>query len=65
MPEIQVKGLFDYNTADAAGLSFRQGDIITVYKRLPSGWWEGMVDGKRGWFPSNFVSAPELVVFHI
>lgn len=36
-------------------LSFRAGQVISILTKDDSGWWDGTVDGKRGWFPSNFV----------
>lgn len=35
-------------------LCFRKGDIITVTQREEGGWWEGTLDDKTGWFPSNY-----------
>ena len=35
-------------------MSFRQGDIIQVITQLESGWWDGVINGVRGWFPSNY-----------
>jgi hypothetical protein len=37
-------------------LSFRAGQVIHVLNRDDSGWWDGEVDGRRGWFPSNYVN---------
>ncbi|TFY59291.1 hypothetical protein EVJ58_g5868 [Rhodofomes roseus] len=37
-------------------LSFQARQIIRVLNRDPSGWWDGEVDGRRGWFPSNYVT---------
>ncbi|GAA6010375.1 hypothetical protein JCM11491_006292 [Sporobolomyces phaffii] len=52
-----VQALYAYTGADAASLSFRQGDIIEVLSTLESGWWDGIhCETKvRGWFPSNYV----------
>ncbi|KAJ4494094.1 SH3 domain-containing protein, partial [Lentinula edodes] len=36
-------------------LSFRAGQVIQVLNRNASGWWDGELEGKRGWFPSNYV----------
>ncbi|GAA5919284.1 hypothetical protein JCM1841_006540 [Sporobolomyces salmonicolor] len=36
-------------------LSFEQGQIIRCLNQDQSGWWDGELDGRRGWFPSNFV----------
>lgn len=49
-----VRALYDYSTDDTTSLSFRAGDVIQVLKQLDSGWWDGIVNGQRGWFPSNY-----------
>lgn len=49
-----VKALYDYDADDRTSLSFRQGDIIQVITQLESGWWDGVINGVRGWFPSNY-----------
>lgn len=46
---------FDYEANMADELSIRAGDIITDVKQMDGGWWEGMLKGKRGVFPDNFV----------
>ncbi|KAI0755149.1 SH3 domain-containing protein [Daedaleopsis nitida] len=38
-------------------LTFRAGQVIRVLNRDTSGWWDGEVDGRRGWFPSNYVTS--------
>jgi hypothetical protein len=60
MKEIKVVALFDYQGNVPGALSLQKGDSITVLKRLSSGWWDGLIGTKRGWFPSNFVSSPKL-----
>ena len=49
-----VRALYDYDADDRTSLSFRQGDTIQVITRLASGWWDGIINGVRGWFPSNY-----------
>lgn len=49
-----VRALYDYDADDRTSLSFRQGDIIQVITQLDSGWWDGVINGVRGWFPSNY-----------
>ena len=59
---LYVRALYDYKTDDRTSLSFRQGDTIQVLTQLASGWWDGVINGVRGWFPSNYcvvVSGPE------
>ncbi|GAB7347083.1 hypothetical protein MBLNU459_g3214t1 [Dothideomycetes sp. NU459] len=58
---MHVRALYDYDADDRTSLSFRQGDIIQVITQLESGWWDGVIHGVRGWFPSNYcevVAAP-------
>ncbi|KAK3997334.1 ras guanine nucleotide exchange factor domain-containing protein [Cladorrhinum sp. PSN332] len=57
-----VKALYDYEADDRTSLSFHEGDIIQVITRLESGWWDGVINGVRGWFPSNYcqiISSPD------
>lgn len=50
-----VRALFDFTGQDTSSLSFKRGDVIEVLNTLPSGWWDGLLDDERGWFPSNYV----------
>lgn len=36
-------------------LAFEQGQVIKCLNQDASGWWDGELDGRRGWFPSNYV----------
>lgn len=49
-----MRALYDYDADDRTSLSFRQGDTIQVITQLESGWWDGVINGVRGWFPSNY-----------
>ncbi|KAF2485941.1 guanine-nucleotide dissociation stimulator CDC25 [Neohortaea acidophila] len=51
---VYVRAMYDYDADDRTSLSFRQGDIIQVITQLESGWWDGVIHGMRGWFPSNY-----------
>ncbi|KAI9493737.1 ras guanine nucleotide exchange factor domain-containing protein [Zychaea mexicana] len=51
----RVCALYPYVSTDASSLSFEQGAVIDVLAQLDSGWWDGWCNGKRGWFPSNYV----------
>ncbi|KAH9480309.1 Cell division control protein 25 [Psilocybe cubensis] len=54
-----VLAMHDYSpqSQSATCLSFRTGQVIHVFNRDPSGWWDGELEGRRGWFPSNYVNA--------
>ena len=61
-PNMYVRALYDYEADDRTSLSFRQGDTIQVITQLASGWWDGIINGVRGWFPSNYcqvISGPD------
>jgi son of sevenless-like protein len=55
-PVMYVRALYDYEADDRTSLSFHEGDVIQVITQLESGWWDGVINGVRGWFPSNYCS---------
>ncbi|XP_028323425.1 rho guanine nucleotide exchange factor 7-like isoform X2 [Gouania willdenowi] len=50
-----VKVRFSFEQTNEDELSFSKGDIITVSRQEEGGWWEGSLNGRTGWFPSNYV----------
>lgn len=50
-----VKARFAFQQTNEDELSFSKGDIIVVTRQEDGGWWEGSLNGKSGWFPSNYV----------
>lgn len=64
-PVMYVRALYDYEADDRTSLSFHEGDIIQVITQLESGWWDGVINGVRGWFPSNYcqvITSPDDVL---
>jgi son of sevenless len=53
---------FTPHNQNATCLAFRAGQVIHVLNRDTSGWWDGELEGRRGWFPSNYVNADVEVV---
>ena len=51
---LYVRALYDYTADERTSLSFRKGDTIQVINQLRSGWWDGIINDVRGWFPSNY-----------
>ncbi|XP_061548750.1 rho guanine nucleotide exchange factor 7-like isoform X7 [Phycodurus eques] len=49
------KARFPFQQTNEDELSFSKGDIINVSRQEEGGWWEGSLNGKTGWFPSNYV----------
>ncbi|RWA07895.1 hypothetical protein EKO27_g7202 [Xylaria grammica] len=61
---IYVRALYDYEADDRTSLSFHEGDVIQVITQLESGWWDGVINGVRGWFPSNYcqiITSPDEI----
>ena len=58
-PEEYVLAMHDFfpQPPNATCLTFHAGQVIHVLNRDASGWWDGEVDGRRGWFPSNYVTS--------
>jgi hypothetical protein len=53
----KVRALYEYTATNGEELSFAEGETITVHEQNEDGWWVGSLsNGKRGFFPSNFVS---------
>jgi hypothetical protein len=50
-----VQAQYAFNSTDNSSLSFAKDDVIEVLTQLPSGWWDGLLGLRRGWFPSNYV----------
>lgn len=52
----QCSVLHDYEAKAAHEVSLVAGDVVTLIRKHPSGWWEGIApSGSKGWFPSTFV----------
>uniref|UniRef100_A0A7S3YK69 SH3 domain-containing protein n=3 Tax=Lotharella globosa TaxID=91324 RepID=A0A7S3YK69_9EUKA len=52
----QAKALFDYEEGEEGDLGFKKDDLIDVLDDSDPGWWEGLIDGRTGRFPSNYTS---------
>lgn len=50
-----VKARYNFKQNNEDELSFNKGDTILVTRQEEGGWWEGTLNGKTGWFPSNYV----------
>jgi son of sevenless-like protein len=64
---LYVRALYDYEADDRTSLSFHEGDVIQVITQLESGWWDGVINGVRGWFPSNYcqiITSPDELPDH-
>ncbi|XP_044937224.1 rho guanine nucleotide exchange factor 7 isoform X3 [Mustela putorius furo] len=53
--QLVVRAKFNFQQTNEDELSFAKGDVIHVTRVEEGGWWEGMHNGRTGWFPSNYV----------
>ncbi|KAM9703731.1 CD2-associated protein isoform 2-T2 [Menidia menidia] len=51
----QCKVLFGYQPQNEDELELKVGDILDITEEIEEGWWSGVINGKSGLFPSNFV----------
>ncbi|XP_066539937.1 SH3 domain-containing protein 21 isoform X2 [Hoplias malabaricus] len=49
--------MFDYTAYAEDELDLKKGEIVTIINKVTEddGWWEGEINGRRGFFPDNFV----------
>ncbi|TNN42675.1 Rho guanine nucleotide exchange factor 7 [Liparis tanakae] len=53
--QLLVRARFNFQPNNEDELSFDKGDLIGVTRQEDGGWWEGTINGRTGWFPSNYV----------
>lgn len=46
---------YDYEPESSNYLPFSAGQLIKIIRKHPSGWWDGELASRRGWFPSNYL----------
>ena len=50
----KIQAIHPYKATRAIELSFSAGDVMTLKKRDPSGWWQAEFNGKLGEVPATF-----------
>ncbi|XP_077410367.1 SH3 domain-containing kinase-binding protein 1 isoform X3 [Vanacampus margaritifer] len=50
----RCKAAFSYVPQHEDELELKIGDIVEIVAEVEEGWWEGVLNGKSGMFPSNF-----------
>ncbi|CAL8101528.1 unnamed protein product [Calicophoron daubneyi] len=49
------RGLYDFEAENASELPFSEGDVIRLIQQVDENWYEGELNGRRGYFPINYV----------
>jgi len=52
---VEAVVMYDYLAHEDDELTLKVGDVIHSIVKMDGGWWEGVVNGKKGMFPDNFV----------
>ena len=50
------QALYDFDAENPGELSFKEGDIIILKSKIDDNWYDGMVNGKSGYFPVTYVN---------
>ncbi|XP_004556601.1 ABI family, member 3a isoform X3 [Maylandia zebra] len=53
----KVRALYSYEAVKPDELSFTEGDIIYLTQRHEDGWYQGVLNGRQGYFPENYVES--------
>jgi len=49
------RALYDFPKESPTDLALKEGDIITLIRKVDESWYEGMCGGKTGFFPTSYV----------
>jgi endophilin-A len=50
------QALYEFGAENPAELSFKEGDIIMLKSQIDGNWYEGMLNGRTGYFPVSYVT---------
>ncbi|XP_039264984.2 SLIT-ROBO Rho GTPase-activating protein 1-like isoform X3 [Styela clava] len=59
-PLYEAIARYEYKGRSTRELSFRKGDILTLYRRASEDWWEGNFNGKDGLIPHTYITVQEI-----
>ncbi|PWA31300.1 hypothetical protein CCH79_00002810, partial [Gambusia affinis] len=51
----KCKALYNFTPEHEDELTFKEGDVLDIYKKEENGWWIGALNERKGHFPSTYV----------
>jgi len=51
----EAMALYDFEGRTRRELTFKKGDVITLFRRKSVDWWEGSLSGKTGLVPDKYL----------
>ena len=59
--KIDARALHDYTARSDKEVSFHRGDLLQVIEKTPdNNWWDGFIQGRRGFIPVAYIEILEL-----
>ncbi len=52
---LEATAQFDFTARSQRELSFKKGDVLTLYTQVSSDWWKGTKDGRDGLVPDKYI----------
>jgi len=53
---------YEYAAQQDDELTLKVGDVIRGIVKMEGGWWQGVLNGRKGVFPDNFVRVNKLTI---
>ena len=53
---------YDYVAQEQDELNLKKGEVITNVVKIQEGWCQGLLNGRKGMFPDNFVKVFEGIL---
>jgi SLIT-ROBO Rho GTPase activating protein len=52
---LEAVAQFDFTARSQRELSFKKGDVLTLYTQVSGDWWKGSKDGRDGLVPDKYI----------
>ena len=62
---LEAVAQFDFTARSQRELSFKKGDLLTLYTQVSGDWWKGSKDGRDGLVPDKYIMLRIRFIFFI